>query len=185
MGIGNSTGQQSTVRAQPKWTTFCGPYSSKHYKRTVQFRKRKVMFILVAQRSRAWCTCLDIAELTFLKRTYSHILYSEEPKRDTPAVEISTIGVYRIPNLGVLQAAQEIIVIGGALFAKIVRWKQSAFPEIRLGMCAWTDFLTPPAKRRKWHEMKYDLSFLSTSLLPPDMLGGLFVSFVASCCPFS
>lgn len=73
-GIGNSTGQQSTVRAQPKWTTFCGPYSGKHYKRTVQFHKRKVMFVLVAQQSRAWCTIPGIAELIFLKRTYSHIL---------------------------------------------------------------------------------------------------------------
>jgi len=51
MGTGNSTGQQSTVRAQPKWTTFCGPYIRKTTRELFNFI-RKVMFILVAQPSR-------------------------------------------------------------------------------------------------------------------------------------
>ena len=50
MGIGNSTGRQSTVRAQPKWTTFCGPYILKTTREVFNFI-RKVMFILVAQPS--------------------------------------------------------------------------------------------------------------------------------------
>ena len=40
-------------------------------------------------------------------------------------------------------------------------------------------------KEMTWNEIECDLSLFSTSRLPPDMLGGLCVSFVASCFPFS
>ena len=168
MGVGNNTGQQSTVKST--WMMFSGPYSSKLYKITVPFHQRRVMWS--AWQCRGWCTILEIAEFIFFQKNLFR--YSlQRTQKSYSCSWTSTFGTrIEYQTLGFCNLHRRLLFLAGHHLQRL--WgdknqfrRDKAWDLCMHGLCD----STCQKKEMTWNEIECDLSLFSTSLVPPDNVG--------------